>query len=126
VPLFEVATGRYTVSKASVLTAPTRERCVAKRLPRPSQPVRIRCELDDSELRALELVAAGGVRLSVASFARVALIEATEAGGDPERVKRWAEIAAALAAGTGDTPPVRPGRPKTKKDDEGEPKKGKK
>lgn len=59
-------------------------------------------------------------RLSVASFIRVALIEAAE---NPERVEAWLAIAARLAESGGDRP--RPGRPK-KSDDDDKPAKKKK
>jgi len=90
---------------------PRPESRVAKRLPRPAQPVRARCELDDSELRAVE-IAATAARLSVASFLRVVAVESAAAHADPKRLAAWAEIAARLAQGTGAEPPKRPGRPK--------------
>lgn len=45
---------------------------MAKRLPRPEKPVRVRLEWDDTNMRALD-VAAAESGLSVASFARLAL-----------------------------------------------------
>jgi hypothetical protein len=92
---------------------PERRGKMAKRLPRPANPVRARCELDDSELRAVEN-AANLCRLSVASFIRVALIEAAAHAG--ERVEAWGKIAARLAEGEpGKPPPKKPGRPKKTK-----------
>lgn len=82
---------------------------MASRLPRPAKPVRARCELDEAELRAVE-DAAHLCRLSVASFIRVALVDAA---AHPERLEAWQLVAARLAEGTGDTPPKKPGRPKT-------------
>lgn len=83
---------------------------MSKRLPRPANPVRARCELDDAELREVEN-AANLCRLSVASFIRVALIESA---AHPERVAEWGQIAAKLAA---ELPEGRnaPGRPKQDK-----------
>lgn len=85
---------------------------VAKRLPRPANPVRARCELDQSELRTVE-DAAHHCRLSVASFIRVALIDA--AANAEERSKAWGEVADRIAAGTPESPPKKPGRPKKEK-----------
>jgi hypothetical protein len=85
---------------------------VAKRLPRPAKPVRARCELDEAELRAVE-DAAHRCRLSVASFIRVALV--VDAANIEARVEEWQKMATRLAAGTGDEPPKRPGRPKKSK-----------
>ena len=80
---------------------------MSKRLPRPANPVRARCELDDAELRLVERMAVE-VRLSVASFIRVALIESA---AHPERVAEWSSIATRLAEEAGDDRP-KPGRPK--------------
>lgn len=82
---------------------------MAKRLPRPANPVRTRCELDDAELRSVERLAAE-CRLSVASFIRVALVELT---AHPDRVPAWQAVAARLAAE--DTGRAKPGRPKKPK-----------
>lgn len=88
---------------------------LAKRLPRPANPIRARCELDESELKSVEDVA-HLCRLSVASFIRVAMVDAA---AHPERVDEWRRIADLLMEGTGESPPKRPGRPKKAK--EGEP-----
>lgn len=81
---------------------------MSRRLPRPANPTRQRCELNADELRAVEDVA-HLCRLSVASFIRVALVEAA---AHPERVVAWGDIAARIAAGKPNEPPKRPGRPK--------------
>lgn len=91
---------------------------MGRRLPRPNNPTRQRCELDDSELRELEIVAAR-CRLSVASFIRVALVDAA---AHPERVPDWQAVAARLAVAA-DPGRRKPGRP-PKADPPG-PKKGK-
>lgn len=80
---------------------------MSKRLPRPAEPVQPRCEIDRAELSAVEDMA-HLCRLSVASFIRVALVEAA---AHPERKAAWEKIAADIAA---NPPPDRrkPGRPK--------------
>lgn len=88
---------------------------MAKRLPRPGNPIRARCELDEAELRAVE-DAAHACRLSVASFIRVCLVEAAGRAGDPAQVTAWETVAERLNRGGDDTPPKRPGRPKKQKD----------
>ncbi len=92
---------------------------MSKRLPRPKNPKRQRCELDEDELRAVE-DAAHACRLSVASFIRVALIEAAAHLG---RVDAWKVIADRIVKEAEDAGVARPGRPK---DDADKPKKGKK
>lgn len=86
---------------------------MAKRLPRPADSVRVRLELSADELRLVE-DAAHLCRLSVASFVRVALLDAV---GDPSRVDAWRAVAERLAAGDERNPPKRPGRPKKPKGD---------
>lgn len=79
---------------------------MGKRVPRPANPVRARCEVDAAELHAIE-DAAHACRLSVAAFIRVALIESA---AHPERVQEWLAIAERLAEEGSDRPG--PGRPK--------------
>ena len=81
---------------------------MARRLPRPADPARPRCEIDAAELAAVE-EAAHACRLSVSAYIRVALVET--AGRIPERLAAWQEIAARIAAeAPADAP--KPGRPK--------------
>ncbi len=83
---------------------------MAKRLPRPTNPKRARCEIDDDELRAIEN-AANLCRLSVASFIRVALVETV--AHSEKRVAAWLAVAAKLAA-SAPADRIKPGRPKKK------------
>lgn len=85
---------------------------MAKRLPRPADPVRTRCEVDGVELKKIE-DAAHACRLSVASWIRVALIAAAESA-TPEQVAAWGAIADKIRNAA---PPerVKPGRPPTKR-----------
>lgn len=87
---------------------------MSKRLPRPASPKRARCELDEDELRRIE-DAAHACRLSVASFIRVALVDA--AAHVEERLSAWQSISDELMKGTGTEPPKKPGRPKKSKDE---------
>lgn len=77
---------------------------MSRRLPRPDNAVRARCELSADELRAVE-DAAHLCRLSVASFIRVALIEAT---AHHDRLGEWQAVAARLwsEGQGGPTPPA--------------------
>lgn len=86
----------------------TRQKNVAKRLPRPTDPVMLNLPLTAEEARRLE-DAAHLVRLSVASFLRVLVVESCD---HPERVKAWGAVAEKLAAGTPADPPKKRGRPK--------------
>lgn len=52
---------------------------MAKRLPRPNNPIRVRLEWDDGNMRSLDMAAAD-CGLSVASFARLALEMLTSKG----------------------------------------------
>ncbi|MCE9563522.1 MAG: hypothetical protein K8U57_15890 [Planctomycetes bacterium] len=52
---------------------------MAKRLPRPMNPIRVRLEWDESNMRVLDMAAAD-CGLSVASFARLALEMLTKDG----------------------------------------------
>lgn len=84
---------------------------MAKRLPRPGKPTRQRCEVDEDELKVME-TAAHACRLSVASWIRVALIDA--AGKvTPEQVEAWNAVAERLRD---EAPPdqPKPGRPPTR------------
>jgi hypothetical protein len=87
---------------------------MAKRLPRPKQPRRVRCELDEADEAELKAVedAAHACRLSLAAFIRVVLIEACR--HTAEKVPVWKEVAAALAAAA-TTKPGRPRKPPRRK-----------
>lgn len=81
---------------------------MARRLPRPVDAVRVRLELSPAELRLVE-DAAHACRVSVASFARLALLDAAD---HPERVADLAQLFERLAVGSAELPPKKPGRPK--------------
>lgn len=83
---------------------------MAKRLPRPANPVRVRMELDRPELDRVEDMA-HACRLSVASFLRslaVAVAEEWPDGADADAIKA---VAARLLT-TVRPGQARPGRPK--------------
>jgi len=84
----------------------TRPNDMAKRLPRPTKPVRPRCEIEDAEQQQLEELAAQ-CRLSLTSFIRVVLVESA---AHPERLDAWRGVADRLRQ----VPEGRraPGRPK--------------
>jgi hypothetical protein len=83
---------------------------MAKRLPRPANPYRVRVEWDADNARALD-VAAAECGLSVASFARLALEMLTASGRvSLEEVKERAIVLVA-----GDEPEPEPERPAKKR-----------
>lgn len=84
---------------------------MSKRLPRPAHPSRQRCEVDQTELAAIEDMA-HLCRLSLSAFIRVALIETSS---HPERVDSWNKIASRIQAEAADEPTKKPGRPKKPK-----------
>ena len=87
-----------------------------RRIPRPADPIRSRCELDTAELRQIER-AATACELSVASFIRVALVLACQHQPTPEQVAAWQAVADRLmAAETGRPKPGRQPGKKSKPD----------
>lgn len=100
----------------TVITGPTEKR-VARRVPRPFDPINVRNELERAEHKAIE-DAAHKCGLSAASFVRLVLIEAARAvngkGGDARKSALLAiadEIDGAAAAAN----KKKPGRPPKEK-----------
>lgn len=78
---------------------------MAKRLPRPDNPIRVRLEWDGAHMRALDMAAAD-CGLSVASFARLALEMLTKNG--EVKLAAVKEAAARLTGGEEPEPEVKP------------------
>jgi hypothetical protein len=81
---------------------------MASRIPVPDDAQRVRLVLSPAELHAVE-DCAHLLRLSVASFVRVALVEASR---HPERADLWRAVAAELSGGGAAEPESSPAGPK--------------